>query len=307
MPLSSPGTFVLSSPNSGGSRFVAMLGQHTDCYGPLSLNLMATERLVDLLDTLPSGGLHGLLRTVAQLYAGEQTLETIDMAKRWLYRRAHHKTAEVLREIMNRVAPRVLVEFSSLYSDTDLVTSLERIYSAFPDARYLHLTCHPVSQGSAWLRDSDALARLHQLRSLDDQATTPIPDPQIDWYRRNRSILDFLGRIPKKNRHHLRIEDLGSDARTSLARLSAWLGIAWNEQQFESMLHPDNSVFACPGPFGAEGGAEAEFIAQPAFVPENLTNLFPAAPSLEQRLPWRPDGSRLRTETIDLAGLFGYE
>ena len=59
--------------------------------------------------------LHGLLRIVAQLYSGEQTLDSIDMARRWLLPRMGHSTADIYRELCRKVTPLRIVDKSPIY------------------------------------------------------------------------------------------------------------------------------------------------------------------------------------------------
>lgn len=293
---------LLAAPYSYASRLGAMLGQHPEVYAPLELNLLLAYNLGDLIKTLPAADMQGLLRSIAQLYAGEQTLESIDMARRWVMRRATRDTREVHRELCARVAPRRLVDTCTLYSDPGYEESLERVRQAYPEADYLHLVRHPLAQGLDWLRDPMALARLHRLGSLDPDTPRSLPDPQVDWERRQRTILEFLREIPPEHQYRLRAEDLFEDPRATCARLCAWLGLAWNEAVFEAMLHPERSSYACPGPYGAEGGLDHEFLLDPCHVSRRLETL-----SLEQPLPWRSDGRRFKTEVLDLARVLGYE
>jgi len=48
---------------------------------------------------------HGLLRAVAYLFAGEQTIAAIAMTRRWLTRRMHWPTGRVFHEIRSKAAP----------------------------------------------------------------------------------------------------------------------------------------------------------------------------------------------------------
>ncbi|MEO8893977.1 MAG: sulfotransferase, partial [Coleofasciculaceae cyanobacterium] len=75
--------FILGAPRSFTSVICAMLGQHPETYGVPELNLFIDETLDQLTQRLKGirqFQLHGLLRTVAQLYAGEQTILSVDMA-----------------------------------------------------------------------------------------------------------------------------------------------------------------------------------------------------------------------------------
>lgn len=297
-----PPVILLAAPYSHASRLGAMLGQHPEIYAPLELNLLLASNLGDLFKTLQAADMQGLLRSIAQLYAGEQTLESIDMARRWVMHRVTRDAREVHRELCARVVPRRLLDTCILYSDPGYEQSLERLRQTYPQADYLHLVRHPLAQGLDWLRDPMALAQLHRLGSLDPDTPRPLPDPQFDWERRQRVIREFLRRIPPERQYRLRSEDLFDDPRATCARLCAWLGLAWSEKAFEAMLHPERSSYACPGPYGAEGGSDSEFLADPRHISRPLETL-----SLEQPLPWRSDGHRFKTEVLDLARVLGYE
>jgi hypothetical protein len=82
--------FILGAPRSFTSVICTMLGQHPETYGVPELNLFIAETLGQLLERLKGVRqfqMHGLLRSVAQLYSGEQTLLSIDMAHRWILNR----------------------------------------------------------------------------------------------------------------------------------------------------------------------------------------------------------------------------
>lgn len=301
MPSASP-LILLASPYSHASRVAAMLGQHPAVDAPPELNFLVSARLVDFFDQVPAQKAQGLLRAIAHGYGCEQTLESIDMARRWIFRRATRDSSEVYRELCERRAPRRLIDASSLYTDPNQEQALERLRALYPDADYLHLVRHPLAQGLAWLRDPLALAQLHQLDSIDRTTPSPLPDPQIDWLRRQRFITAYLRELPAERHYCLRIEELFADARTTLARVCAWLGLEWSEALLEGMRHPERSVYACRGPYGVEGGVDADFMANPRYEPHASESL-----SLEQPLPWRPDGMRFGADVLDLARVLGYE
>src|SRR5262245_693869 len=97
-----PPLIILGSPRSFTSLVCGMLGQHPDAYGMPELNLFMSDSIRVLVGELTGYRqiqMHGLLRAVAQLYAGEQTLVGIDMARRWLLTRFGASTAEVYQEL----------------------------------------------------------------------------------------------------------------------------------------------------------------------------------------------------------------
>jgi hypothetical protein len=79
-----PPLFILGSPRSFTSLLCAMLGQHPQAYGVPELNLFAGETVGDLLDQMKGirqFQMHGLLRTVAELYAHEQNLVAVEILR----------------------------------------------------------------------------------------------------------------------------------------------------------------------------------------------------------------------------------
>lgn len=108
-----------------------MLGQHPELYGMPELNLFTANRMQSFWEGntgLRQIQMHGLLRVVAQLYSGEQTLASIDMAHRWTLRRLSLSTADVYRELCTRIAPLRAVDKSPIYSAS--LDSLNRIQKA---------------------------------------------------------------------------------------------------------------------------------------------------------------------------------
>src|SRR5258708_24598773 len=85
----------------------------------------------------------GLVRAVAQFELGGQTSESIATAQIWLKHGSHWTGADVFDVLMERLRPRDAVEKSPENVESD--AALSRLTSAYPRARYLHLTRHPVT------------------------------------------------------------------------------------------------------------------------------------------------------------------
>jgi hypothetical protein len=296
-----PPVFILASPHSEVSLISAMLGQHPRAYAVPELNLFTVGTLVEMFDFLPSGRTRGLIRALAQLYCGEQTIETAETARRWIFRRLKRPTGEVHQELCRKIGPLRLIDPSGLHSEVRRRDALERILYTYPDAHFLHLVRHPRTQGEAWLRNPVGLGQLFALGSVDVGPRQRSPDPQIDWYRRNAALLEFLSDMPRDRRLRMRVEDILADPRQYLRELTDWLGLDWSEDILEAMLHPERSSYCRPGPFGAEGGGDTSFLASPHY--RNQTR---EPEDLAGALPWRPDGKGFRPELVALAHSFGY-
>jgi hypothetical protein len=95
-------------------------------------------------------GTPGLLRAVAQLYGGEQTIQTVALAKRWIQFRLESACVSVMRELAEKVAPRILVEKSPRTARR--VEHMQRIRRAFPITKFIHLLRHPRPQSESYLK-----------------------------------------------------------------------------------------------------------------------------------------------------------
>lgn len=296
-----PPLFILGSPRSFTSLINGMLGQHPEAYGVPELNLFVTERVRDLLEEF--GGyrqiqIHGLLRVVAQLYGGEQTLASVDMAKRWILTRFDRSTAEVYRELCERVAPLRIVDKSPVYASRR--DYLERLTKAFPDAYYLHLLRHPRTQGESMMKIARGMMAI-LADSVDYSVDPPVVDPQISWLEVQQNIVDTLAAIPPERQLTLRGEDVLNAPNSWLRRICRWLGLRTDDEALEFMMHPEDSPYARLGPLGAHLGNDINYLRSPAL---RHTRIRPS--TLEGPLSWRRDGRGFSDEVRAMARRFGY-
>ena len=294
--------FILGAPRSFTSVICTMLGQHPETYGVPELNLFIAETLGQLLERLKGVRqfqMHGLLRSVAQLYSGEQTLLSIDMAHRWILNRLHCSTGEVYIELCRKVTPLRIVDKSPAYVTKPEI--LNRIRDTFPNAHYLHLIRHPRTQGQSMMRMANsAMAILSN--SIDYSTKPPTVDAQYAWYSMQCNILDFLSTVPAEQQMRLRGEDILTDPRSHFEMLCQWLNLSWDESIFQAMLRPQDSPYAALGPYGAHLGNDLNFLQSPAFHQRAI------APSqLEGPLPWRTDSKEFSPLLVKLAQELGYQ
>jgi hypothetical protein len=279
-----------------------MLGENPQAFGVPELNLFATDRLEELLmqsSDLRQIQLHGLLRTVAHLYAGEQSISSIDMARRWMLTRVHWTTGAVYQEICRKVWPLRIVDKSPVYCNDP--RNLARIGEAFPNAQYVHLLRHPLTQGRSVMQIANGIMAAAN-SSVDHSTNPPTVDPQIMWLRTQRAIMAHLETIPSERWVRIRGEDVLAAPGQHFPALCRWLGLAFDENALSAMLRPERSPFACLGPLSAHLGNDINFLKSPRFKPQP-----PAPARLEGPLPWRPDGKPLSYEVGELARGFGYE
>jgi Sulfotransferase family len=294
--------FILGAPRSFTSVICAMLGQHPETYGVPELNLFVDEdleKLTQRLKGIRQFQLHGLLRTVAQLYAGEQTILSIDMAYRWILTRLHKSTGEIYLELCHKVAPLRIVDKSPVYVTKSEI--LKRLHTTFPDAHYLHLVRHPRTQGQSMAKIANGAIAI-MTGSIDYSTKPPTLDPQYSWYKMQSNIVDFLSTIPAHQQMRLLGEDLLNEPKVHFEKVCNWLNLSWDEAVFKTMLRPQDSPYACPGPYAAHLGNDPNFLKSPAFRYKPI-----ASSHLDGPLPWREDNKGFIPPIIKLAQEFGYQ
>jgi hypothetical protein len=295
---------ILAPPRSFTSLICNMVGQHPEMYGLPELNLFVAETMRAreglLSDRLFAD--HGLHRAVAELVAGEQTMQTIALAKRWVLARSECSWFSVFRELGARAAPKHLVDKSP--RTVQHVERIQRVRRAFPEARFLHLLRHPRSQGeSMWQLGSGGAARRLEDDAFDWATDPPTIDLQRVWYRAHMNILTFLDGVPEHQWIRLRGEDLLADPDLHLKKIAELVGVRTDQEAIEAMKHPERSPFACIGPLNAPFGNDPKFLRSPEFRSNGGRR---SRASLDGPLPWREDGTGFTSEVVALAHEFGY-
>lgn len=283
-----------------------MLGQHPEAYGVPELNLLTAktvEQLTRDLTDIRYLQLHGLLRTVAQLYTGEQTLLSIEAAQRWIMTRSTQTTEEVYAELCHRVAPLRLVDHSRVYSSS--LEILQFTDKSFPGAHYIHLVHHPRSEGMALTEVPYGNLVAIANNSIDYSTPHPTLDPQILWYKTQRTILDFLSQVPATQQMCLRCEDILREPAVYFKEVCCWLDLSWDGAILDAILRPEASPYAGFGPFGANLGDDPTLLRSPTF--SSTASTVSHSNQLKGALPWRSDGKGFLPHVIQLAQTLGYE
>jgi sulfotransferase family protein len=312
--------FILAPPRSFTSVVGAMIGQHPQTYGLPELELFAAETMAEwwgLCAKATFPRVHGSLRAVAEIFFGEQTEETVKLARGWLRRRSHVTTGYFLELLADQVRPRILVEKST--SNVYRHKFMGRAYNMFPGARFIHLVRHPHGHGKSvmkFLAEREKQGSvppdhwMHRLAAF----STPAPrdgingdrdrhaDPQRAWHALHTNICRFLQSVPPAQQLRVRGEDVLSDPDTKLGEIAGWLGLRTDEEAIEEMKHPERSPYACFGPRGARYGNDRFFLEDPVLRPARVE-----LHSLDTSPSWRTDGPGFLPEVKRLAREFGYE
>lgn len=298
--------FLLAPPRSYTSLVNAMIGQHPQAFGLPELCLFNVERLIDLWNGVEGenterGAMarHGLMRAVAEIYCGEQSTATVNMARQWASVREFRDTGSVYRELVDKIHPLVAVEKSPSYPIS--LQRMNALWRTFPEARFIHLIRHPIPQGKSVMAINNGAFTM-RMGAFEIHEDYAMLEPQIAWHDVNLNILEFLSQVPDAQQIRVRGEEIMADPRNKLAEIARWLGLRDDAEAVEEMMHPERSPFACFGPLSAMFGNDPNFLSGPTFRPHK-----PKIPKMDSPLPWRKDGKGLYPEVISLAREFGYD
>jgi hypothetical protein len=201
-----------------------MIGQHPDLAGLPELKLFGCRAIGELEASLPQflidrGVTHrspGLVRALAEFEFGGQTAQSLAAARAWLQDRLDWPGSDVLDVLLERLSRRIAVEKSPDNLLTD--TGLAGMAAAYPRARYLHLTRHPVT--------TQRSIQGHLNRTIPSYRQNGEPMSGIgSWYDIHRRILLFAANLPADHYLRVRAEDVLNDTESQLHAITAWLGI----------------------------------------------------------------------------------
>ncbi len=316
---------ILASRGSHGSFLSALLGGHPDLCGAPHLNVLAFEQAYQqqLYSAVPRDSAnHGLHRFLGQALVGEQSVQSVQVARRWLGVREAHSSLEIYTELASLVAPLRIVDYSPLYALN--LESMRRVANAVPDAKIIHLVVNPLRHamtlGPAVWQTINASLGYWGERGLnhpcmdsfeigdhlvDWSVSPPVFDPQFSWYRTQNAARQLFSELPTERCIRVTAENLVANTSDELERLLTFLGLDYTADTLQNMVSNTDQTFTAPGPFDATIGVDYDMIgrtvadvAQTA-IPEDVID--PDAP-----LVWRGDDDVLQPEVVDLAGDLGY-
>jgi hypothetical protein len=249
---------ILSPPRSFSSVVSTMIGEHPQIYGFPELHLFSGRSIEDIIkreSKAGNAGPPGLLRTLAQEHYGVQTNGTLLKATIWFRERRHWPTKKLLDYLLELVSPKIGLEKSP--ETAGKMEFLERSYSWFPKAYYLHLTRHPVSARKS-IQEFYEEKQHKKNFSLKYEV-----DGMMVWYKMHRNIINFTKTLPTGQTMRIKGEDLLSDPDTYLPQIAEWLNLRTDSEAIEAMKHPENSPYAYIGPSPVRGGNDPKFMRDP--------------------------------------------
>jgi hypothetical protein len=293
--------FLLAPPRSYSTVTIALLAGHPDLYGLPETSLFLTGTLGEAM-ARPAGQftdqaghrhvLMGLERALAQLHDGCQDRAALDRALDWIQQRPQMSSTAVLDHLLRLVYPRTAVEKSP--ATVESAQALASCLRAYPSARYLHVTRHPVSTQRSML-------------TLYNQFHFPAAMPAgerirrcvLSWYSCHLRIVRALEPLPPSRWLRVRGEDLVGEPRAWLPRILGWLGLRHDETVIDRMLDTQRWEFAAWDGHIGFGGADPNFLLAPQLRPAQ-----PPQASLTD--PGWEIGGDLTSAVVTLARYLGY-
>jgi sulfotransferase family protein len=258
--------FVLAPARSCSTVTVALLAGHPGIYGFPEMLLFTAGTVGELLQKAPKpmqppafveDQRSGILRAVADLLVGSQEEPAILRAEQWLAGRSSWSPGRLMDHLLELVYPQVGLEKSP---ETVLTTkALNACMDSYPNARYIHLTRHPVTT----MRST-----IDHLRPWVNQSEKAlVVGAASSWYLGHLRIVRKLAQLPARQWTRIRAEDLLREPAAQLPRLISWLGLPADDALIAQMMHTENWRFAGTGPSGGLLGGDPKFMMSPALRP----------------------------------------
>lgn len=289
--------FILAPPRSFTSVTCSMIGNHPEMFCLAETNLFSADTYAELerIYTVRPRFQHGLLRTVAELGLGGQTEEDIETAGTWLEEYHTATTAEIFADLMAWAEPRTVIDKSPIYVYNP--GAIDRIKSAFPDARFLHLSRHPRATCESIYKTRQMAANAHAGVQLGSDANMT---PDVMWLNPHLRIMEALEDVPTEQKMFLRGEALLANPPLYLRQIAEWLDIRTDQDAIDAMQRPEETPFSTMGPKNAPLGNDPNFMKEPKLRP------FEEKPSdLDSPMSW--DDSLVFDDVVKhYAMYFGY-
>jgi hypothetical protein len=297
--------FILATARSYSTVTVAMLAGHPQIYGFPELVLFTTQTVGQLLAAHARAGratpeeaarlwthghISGLIRAIAQLHDGSQDPDAIGRARTWLERHPGWPTTRLMDHLLDLVQPRIGLEKSP---DTlGSVPALQRCVTAYPYARFIHLTRHPVTAQRS-MRE-----RLALVWSVQSKLALTVAAAS-QWYTGNLRAARVLADLPAERWRRVRAEDLLAEPARMLAGILHWLELDYDDRVLRLMRSPERWLYADTGPVGELFGGDPKFFGDPKLRP--MAAPCPAEPDPLLELP-----EPVRRKITELAECLGY-
>jgi hypothetical protein len=258
--------FILSPPRSFSSLISSMIGQHPEMHAFPELQVFGHESLLDMMIQnldLNRMASPGSIRSIAEVHEQVQTNESCTRAWLWIQKHSDMSPVDFFNYLREQIDPLIAVEKTP--PNTLKISRLGQIITAYPNAKFLHLTRSVVGNHKSLQEYLADMLKL--LKSVDSEQPTAQnvyrEYPASIWLVSHRNILSVKPII--KQGHYLRLkgEDVLNKPSGILRQLCQWMEIDSSPSCIEAMMRPHESPYACIGPRIAYGGNDGKFMRQP--------------------------------------------
>lgn len=261
--------FILAPARSFSTITAALLDGHPDIFSFPEMLLFTAPTVGELINLtripsvitqeFASQRLTGIFRSVAALHEDSQSDAAIERAVSWLKRRSSWPTTRLMDHLMETSRALVCVEKTPETVATD--EALEACMEAYPNARYIHLTRHPVET-------QHSMQKSHQqtlCQPLRQGALVAICASA--WYRGHARVVKALDELPQCRWIRVRGEDLLSEPTIWLPQILDWMGLRRTDEIIRRMLRTELWQFSGTGPSNHLFGGDPDYLEAPALRP----------------------------------------
>jgi hypothetical protein len=261
--------FVLAPARSYSTVTIALLAGHPGIYGFPELLIFSADTVGELIQSSPrprqipsfvESQRSGILRAVAEALEGNQEEPAIGRAGQWLADRSWWSSLQLMDYLLERVYPQVGLEKSPETVTTS--KALRACLDSYPNARYIHLTRHPVSTMRSHIDHMQPW-----VGNSEKRRKTLVALAASSWYMSHLRIIRTLDRLPGRRWARVRAEDLLREPAVQLPKLLSWLGLPADDGIVGQMMHTENWRFAGTGPSGRLFGGDPKFMLSPMLRP----------------------------------------
>jgi hypothetical protein len=261
--------FILAPSRSFSTVFAALLDGHPDIFSFPEMLLFTAPTVGELMTNkrIPKNvkadfvlkRLSGIYRAVAAVHEGSQSDAAVERAVSWLEGRSSWPTTRLMDHLVETSGALVCVEKTPETIATD--EALEACMKAYPEARYIHLTRHPIdTQRSMQKGHQQTLFRPLQPRALVAICASA-------WYLGHARVVKALDELPQCRWVRVRGEDLLSEPNIWVPRLLDWMGLNWNDDITKRMLQTELWQFSGTGPSNQLFGGDLGYLKAPTLRP----------------------------------------